>query len=69
MKESNYKSYEKLQLFRSEETVAGVLGIAMSSAYELMKGKDFPALHVGNRLIVPKEKFILWVEKKTEVNQ
>ena len=69
MKESNYKSYEELPLFLNAETVAGVLGIAMSSAYELMKGKDFPALRVGNRLIVPKEKFVLWVEKKTEVNQ
>ena len=36
---------------------------------ELMKEKDFPALRVGNRLIVPKEKFMAWVEKKTEVNQ
>ena len=31
------------------------------AAYELMKEKDFPALRVGNRLIVPKEKFIAWV--------
>lgn len=69
MKESNYKSYEELPLFLNAETVAGVLGIAMSSAYELMKEKDFPALRVGNRLIVPKEKFVLWVEKKTEINQ
>ena len=69
MKESNYKSYEELPLFLNAKTVAGVLGIAMSSAYELMKEKDFPALRVGNRLIVPKEKFVLWVEKKTEVNQ
>ena len=69
MKESNYKSYEKLSLFLNAETVAGVLGIAMSSAYELMKEKDFSAIRVGNRLIVPKEKFVLWVEKKTEVNQ
>lgn len=69
MKESNYKSYEELPLFLNAETVAGVLGIAMSSACELMKEKDFPALRVGNRLIVPKEKFVLWVEKKTEVNQ
>lgn len=40
----------------------------MSSAYEPMKEKDFPAPpRVGNRLIIPKEKFILWVEKKKEV--
>ena len=67
--ESNYKTYDELPLFLNAETVANVLGIAMSSAYELMKEKDFPALRVGNRLIVPKEKFIAWVEKKTEVSK
>ncbi len=67
MKESNYKTYDELPLFLNVETVANVLGIAMSSTYELMKEKDFPALRVGNRLIVPKEKFMSWVEMKTEV--
>ncbi len=65
MKESNYKTYDELPLFLNAETVANVLGIAMSSVYELMKEKDFPALRVGNRLIVPKEKFMAWVEMKT----
>lgn len=69
MKESNYKTYDELPLFLNAETVANVLGIAMSSVYELMKEKDFPALRVGNRLIVPKEKFIAWVEMKTEVSK
>lgn len=69
MKESNYKTYDELPLFLNAETVANVLGIDMSSAYELMKEKDFPALRVGNRLIVPKEKFIAWVEMKTEVSK
>ena len=40
MKESNYKTYDELPLFLNAETVAGVLGIAMSSAYELMKEKE-----------------------------
>ena len=65
MKESNYKTYEELPLFLNAETVANVLGIAMSSAYELMKEKGFPSLRVGNRLIVPKEKFMAWVEQQT----
>ena len=65
MKESHYKTYEELPLFLNAETVANVLGIAMSSAYELMKEQGFPSLRVGNRLIVPKEKFIAWVEQQT----
>lgn len=65
MKESHYKTYEELPLFLNAETVANVLGIAMSSAYELMKEQGFPSLRVGNRLIVPKEKFMAWVEQQT----
>ena len=42
------------------------LGIAPSSAYELMHKKDFPTLYIGNRMVVPKEKFIQWVEEHTK---
>ena len=65
MKESIYKTYEELPLFLNAEAVANVLGVAVSTAYELMHGKDFPALKIGSRLLVPKEKFRQWVDNKT----
>ena len=65
MKESNYKNYDELPLFLNAATVAKVLGIAPSSSYELMHEKDFPALRIGNRIVVPKEAFIRWVEQHT----
>ena len=67
MKESTVKSYEELPLFLNAETVAKVLGVATSTAYELMHEKDFPALKIGNRLLVPKEKFRQWVDNKTNL--
>lgn len=66
MKESVYKTYEELPLFLNADVVAKVLGIAPSSSYELMHEVDFPVLKVGNRMIVPKEKFIQWVEEHTQ---
>ena len=63
MKESIYKSYDELPLFLNAETVAKLLGISPSSAYELMHEKGFPVLKIGNRMVVPKEKFRDWVEK------
>ena len=63
MKNSIYKSYEELPLFLNAATVADVMGIAPSSAYELMHEKGFPILKTGNRLLVPKAQFIQWVEK------
>ena len=65
MKSSEYKSYEELPLFLNAAIVANVLGIAPSSAYELMHEKGFPVLKTGNRLLVPKAQFIQWVEKNT----
>ena len=43
-----------------------MLGIAPSSSYELMHETDFPVLKIGNRLVVPKEKFVEWVEQHTK---
>ena len=65
MKESVYKSYDDLPLFLNSEIVAQVLGVSPSSAYELMHEPDFPVLRVGSRMVVPKEKFIQWVEEHT----
>ena len=63
MKSSEYKTYEELPLFLNAATVASVLGIAPSSAYELMHEKGFPVLKTGSRLLVPKAQFIQWVEE------
>ena len=65
MKTSEYKSYDELPLFLNAKMVAKVLGIALSSAYELMHEADFPVLKVGNRMVVPKKKFVEWVERHT----
>ncbi len=65
MKESVYKSYDELPLFLNAAMVSKVLGVSPSSGYELMHEKDFPALKIGNRIVVPKEKFMQWVEQNT----
>ena len=66
MKQSVYKTYEELPLFLNAEIVAKVLGIAPSSSYELMHDVGFPVLKIGSRMVVPKEKFIRWVEEHTQ---
>ena len=66
MKISEYKSYDDLPLFLNAGMVAKVLGIAPSSSYELLHEADFPVLKVGSRIVVPKEKFIQWVEQHTK---
>ena len=65
MEISEYKSYDELPLFLNAATVAKVLGVSPSSGYELMHEADFPMLKVGSRMVVPKEKFVEWVEQHT----
>lgn len=47
MKTPIYKSYEDLPLYLNAETISKALGIAISSAYELMQEKDFPTFKVS----------------------
>ena len=66
MKQSKYKAYDGLPLFLNAEMVSAVLGVAPSSVYELIHEPEFPTLRIGNRMVVPKEKFVQWVEANTK---
>ena len=66
MKQSSYKSYEDMPLFLNVNDLSKALGIAPSSCYELMHEKDFPSIRIGKRLVVPREKFIEWVDEQSK---
>ena len=65
MKVSNYHSYDDLPLFLNAELVSQVLGVSISSAYELMHEEACPSVRIGSRFVVPKDKFRQWVEQQT----
>ena len=65
MKVSNIQSYDDLPLFLNAKMVAQVLGVSISTAYEVTHEPSFPTLRVGSRMVVPKEKFIRWVEEQS----
>ena len=65
MPESQFTNYDELPLFLSAKLVAQTLGVGRATAYELMNEKDFPAIRVGSRIVVPKDKFRQWVEQQT----
>ena len=63
--QSKFKSYDELPLFLNAKTVAEVSGISMAGSYELFHQEGFPVMRIGSRLVVPKEKFLSWVEGQT----
>ena len=48
--------------------VAQVLGISRAGAYELVRSAGFPKIRIGNRIVVPRDKFIAWIDQQTEVS-
>ena len=64
MENEFYKNYDELPLMLSVSQVAKVLGISRTSAYDLVKEKDFPSLTIGSRIVVPKEELILWIKNQ-----
>lgn len=64
MEKKIYKSYEELPLMLTVPDVASVLGVSRTGAYELAHSEGFPALKIGNRIVIPKNKFLLWIERQ-----
>ena len=64
MKQTVYKSYDELPLMLSVPEVAAVRGISRAGAYELARSEGFPALKIGSRIVVPKEKFVQWIDSQ-----
>ena len=67
MRESKFKSYQDLPLTLTAPEVGEVLGISRAAAYELVRAKGFPRMKIGKRILVPRDKFIQWIDEQTEV--
>ena len=55
------------KLVYSVQEAAEVLGISKSYMYELARRGEVPALKLGKRLVVPKEKFVRWINEEKEL--
>ena len=64
MKRSKYNSFNELPLMLTVQDVADVLGLA--HAYEVAHRKDFPTITLGSRIIVPRDKFMAWIEEQAD---
>ena len=62
MNEYTYKNYDELPLMLNVVQVAAVLGISRAGAYELVHSEGFPALKIGSRIVVPKDKLREWID-------
>ena len=59
---TTYTSNNQLPLSLNANDIAAVLGISRANAYTLMRAKGFPTIFIGKRMIVPRNKFIEWMD-------
>ena len=57
---------ENMPFTMNAKQVAEILGVARNSAYTLMHSEGFPTMHVGRRLLVPKDKLLQWMDDQLE---
>ena len=55
-------NYENLPAVLNANQLATALGISRAGAYELARTKGFPALKIGTRIVIPKDKLKEWVD-------
>jgi predicted DNA-binding transcriptional regulator AlpA len=63
---SPFTNYDQLPLTLNADQVAQVLGISRAGAYTLMHSKGFPVIQINKRLVVPRDRFLEWMERKIE---
>ena len=62
-------SLEDLPAMLTVAQVAAALNISRTSAYELAHCKDFPAMLIGSRILVPKDRLVSWINDKLACNE
>ena len=64
--QSTIKNYDELPLYLNALDISKLLGVSKSKAYELMSRNELPSIKLGGRVLVEREKFINWLDKKAE---
>ena len=60
-----YYSNDQLPCMLNADKIAKYLEISRAGAYELMHSEGFPLIRIGKRMIVPRDKFLQWVDNQT----
>ena len=60
-----YYSNEQLPCMLNAKDVERSMRISRAEAYEQMHSEGFPLIRIGKRMIVPRDKFLEWVDNQT----
>ena len=63
------RNLDNLPAMLTISQVALALNISRTSAYELAHCKNFPAMLIGSRIVVPKDRLVSWIDDKINRNE
>lgn len=66
MRATKFKNHADLPLTLTAPEVGEVLGISRAAAYQLVRSDGFPSFKIGTRILVPRDKFLAWIDRQTE---
>ena len=61
-KDRKYFSLDQLPLSLNADDIAEVLNISRGNAYTLLHREDFPTIRIGKRMVVPRDRFLEWMQ-------
>ncbi len=64
MANKKIESFDELPQMFSVAQLSQVLSISRTAAYDLTKEDGFPSVKIGGRVLIHREKFLKWLEKK-----
>ena len=50
----------------SVKELSAQMGISLTKAYELVKTRGFPVLHIGNKILIPVEAYRKWLTENIQ---
>ena len=65
---STYTNIEDLPLTLNAREAAEVLRISKSKVYELAQSESFPAIRIGKRVVITRDKLIEWLNNQAGVS-
>lgn len=65
---NRFQTYEEIPLFLDAKGIVRILGVSTTTAYTMLKDPAFPAVKIGRKRLVRKEKLFEWLqERETDV--
>ena len=52
------------RLMLTVEEAAKLLGVSRIKGYELAHSEGFPAMRLGRKLLIPRDRFLAWIDQQ-----